>query len=185
MFSDFATQSSMIIKEISSTTAMIDANSVNDFIKRILQSKQIFCYGAGRSGIILKTLCMRLNHLGLNAFYIGEIPCPPAHSGDLFICISGSGETETVISLANEAKRIGCRVACITTDHSSNLRSISDSHILIKAPDKLINDIETMQPMRTLFEQVSFIICETISLMIKSKKNMSDEKMAQRHANLE
>lgn len=185
MFSDFSTMSSLIISEISSTVASVDTEKVNEFVEYILNARQIFCFGAGRSGIILKTLCMRLNHLGINAFFIGGIPCPPADSHDLLLCMSGSGETGTVISLAKEAKNCGCKVAAITTNHDSTLKSMSDVTILLKAPCHLVNDGQTMQPMRTLFEQVSFILCETISLMLKSEMGLSNEDMARKHANLE
>ncbi len=185
MFSDFSTISSLIINEISSAVASVDTEKVNEFVRYIMNARQIFCYGAGRSGIILKTLCMRLNHLGINAFFIGGIPCPPADSRDLLLCMSGSGETETVLSLVREARKYSCRVAAITTNHESTLRSMSDVTILLKAPCHLVNDGQTKQPMRTLFEQVSFILCETISLMLKSEMGLSDEDMARKHANLE
>ena len=38
----------------------------------ILRAGRITCYGVGREGLMMKALCMRLMHLGLNAHVAGD-----------------------------------------------------------------------------------------------------------------
>jgi len=71
----------------------VDEKSIEKFIDSILCSEKIFIYGAGRSGLAARAFAMRLVHLDLPTYVIGETITPSAQKGDLFICISGSGET--------------------------------------------------------------------------------------------
>ena len=41
------------------------------------------------------------------------------------------------------------------------------------------------QPLKSLFEQVVFILCEAIVCALRDRLNVQDEAMASRHGNLE
>lgn len=43
----------------------------------------------------------------------------------------------------------------------------------------------SLQPMRTLFEQSMFVLCESVVWGLKAKNGIGEEEMAARHANLE
>ncbi len=175
-----------IIAEIRSTVERVCDTEVEDFIALLLRSRRIFCLGSGRSGIILQCFCMRLSHLGLQAHWVGSPNCPPATPEDALVVCSGSGKTASVVSIMQRAKDLGVRVALLTAEENSDACRIADTIIHIQAPSELMNTNSiSMQPMRTLFEQVAFVVCETVVAILQHRLTIREEEMARRHANLE
>ncbi|MGH0052159.1 MAG: 6-phospho-3-hexuloisomerase [Sphaerochaetaceae bacterium] len=182
---NFHDVSSSIMMELTKCLDTISSEEIESLIAKIKQSHRIFCFGVGRSGIILRSFCMRLNHLGLDSYYLGSIQCPPATKDDLLLLVSGSGETGSVLAYANQARDIGCSLACITANRINPLIALAEVVINVKAPSSLINtNSGSKQPMRSLFEQGAFIICETLLLMLQSDLCVSELDMARRHANI-
>jgi 6-phospho-3-hexuloisomerase len=179
-------ESLAILDEITQGMKQLDLCQLEPLLAEIQSVKRIFCIGAGRSGIMLQAFCMRLNHLGLQAFMLGTVSCPPTEPGDLVIAASGSGETSGIVAVLQKAKKIGAKTAVITASNNSGILSYADMIIRICAPNGLVNDgKQSFQPMRTLFEQVSFITYEVIINLLKKSYRISEREMAQRHANLE
>ncbi|MBQ3684401.1 MAG: SIS domain-containing protein, partial [Methanomicrobium sp.] len=84
---------------------------VSSFINEILGADRIYVMGAGRSGLVAKAFAMRLMHLGLKSYVIGETITPAMRSsGDIVVAFSGSGETKTIAELCETAKSIGGRI---------------------------------------------------------------------------
>jgi 6-phospho-3-hexuloisomerase len=182
----FIESSSIILREIGEGIKALDAREVEGLVDAIRAADRIFCIGAGRSGILLQSFCMRLNHLGFKAYCIGGIPCPPAGYGDLVIASSGSGSTASVVAISKKARELGAKIAAITSSRQNEIAAIADQVLLIDAPSDLTNDgRRSRQPMRTLFEQTAFLACETIIVILMSRCTVSETEMAGRHANLE
>jgi 6-phospho-3-hexuloisomerase len=176
----------MILEEISGCIQNIDTSQIDLLIREIPRAKRIFCIGIGRSGFLIQTFCMRLNHLGFHAYLLGGVPCPPAEPGDLIIAASGSGETLGIIAVLQKAQQIGAKIVIITATTENSVFAYGDIIIQIRAPSGLIHDRkQSDQPMRTLFEQTAFIVYESIVLLLKNYCNITEEEMAQKHANLE
>jgi 6-phospho-3-hexuloisomerase len=183
---DFQQESSMVLKEISHSIERLDISQIEKFIQEIQSVKRIFCIGAGRSGIMIQAFCMRLNHLGLQAFMLGTVSCPPAEPGDLVVAATGSGETAGIIAILKKAKMLGARTTVLTTSNNVSIEAYADTIIQICAPKGLVNDGKcSCQPMRALFEQVSFITYEVLIALLKKRSGISEQDMAGRHANLE
>lgn len=83
-----------ILNELNRSASFIADDEADKLADHILSSNQIFTAGAGRSGLMAKSFAMRMMHLGLNAYIVGETLTPPLHDGDLVIIGSGSGETK-------------------------------------------------------------------------------------------
>ena len=90
-----------ILDNIESAEEFLDRESLDEFESIIMNSKNIFVTGAGRSGLAAKAFAMRLMHLGLSAYVVGETISPAIHADDCIVVISGSGETNTIVSAAN------------------------------------------------------------------------------------
>ena len=175
----------LILEELNNSFSKLLPSQVDQFINEIKRANRIFCVGAGRSRIILHVFCMRLNHLGMEAYVAGNIPCPPAQKDDLIVAASGSGTTPSVNAILKRAKKAGARIALLTASPAQNLADIVDITVDIQAPTGLVNkeNQASMQLMRTLFEQVCFILYEgTIAALSTS---ISSEEIAARHTNLE
>jgi 6-phospho-3-hexuloisomerase len=171
-----------VLREISSGFNKLAFPQIGLLVEEIRTAKRIFCIGAGRSRIMLTTFCMRLNHLGFEAYMAGNIPCPPARKGDLVIAASGSGDTPSVFAVLKRAQADGARIALLTAADGKNEEA--DLVVTIAAPNGLINkDGESGQLMRTLFEQILFILGETLIMVLSEA--IPVEEIAARHTNLE
>ncbi|WP_327494379.1 SIS domain-containing protein [Ensifer sp.] len=182
-----AETSAGILQEISATLQALCAADVGGLIDELVKPRQIFCLGAGRSGILLRSFCMRLNHLGLKAYMAGGLPCPPAGAGDLIVVSSGSGSSASVLSVLRKARAAGALVAMFTASDAEARELEADLVIRVSAPAGLVNPNErrSRQPMRSLFEQAVFICCESVVCLLKDRLGQDYDTMASRHANLE
>ncbi|MFL9921969.1 SIS domain-containing protein [Paraburkholderia fungorum] len=176
-----------ILDEIQASLRGVNPADLKALVAEIERAPKVFCLGAGRSGILLQAFCMRLNHLGYEAFMAGGLPCPPVGADDLIIVASGSGETRSVSAVLEQGRLAGARVALFTARRPSARSMVADVTVAIPAPTGLVNreHPQSLQPMRTLFEQAFFLLCEAIVCWLKKKKGIGEEEMAQRHANLE
>jgi 6-phospho-3-hexuloisomerase len=180
----------MILDEIKNVLNDIDDYQVNLLLKEILKAKIIVLAGAGRVGMTARGFAMRLGHLGLKAYTVGDSTVPSIKKGDLFIACSGSGETQTIYDLIIKAKENGARSALITSyiDHyKSRMAKLADTVLVINAPSKTqkINGFSSIQPMTTLNEQCLLIFFDALVLLLMEKMNETHETMRKRHSNLE
>ncbi|SOE99292.1 6-phospho 3-hexuloisomerase [Burkholderia sp. OK233] len=176
-----------ILGEIQASLQGVNSAELDALVAEIERAPRVFCLGAGRSGILLQAFCMRLNHLGFEAYMAGGLPCPPVEADDLIIVASGSGETRSVSAVLEQVRSAGARVALFTARRSGGRSMAADVVVIIPAPTGLVNreHPQNLQPMRTLFEQAFFLLCEAIVCWLKMKKGIGEDEMAQRHANLE
>lgn len=176
-----------ILNELNRSASFIADDEADKLADHILSSNQIFTAGAGRSGLMAKSFAMRMMHLGLNAYIVGETLTPPLHDGDLVIIGSGSGETISLIHTAEKARSLKAVIAALTINPESSIGSQSD--LIIKMPgspkDKSDGDYKTIQPMGSLFEQTLMLFYDAVILKIMEKKGLKSQTMFTKHANLE
>lgn len=177
----------IIIQELSQSAKLISDIEADKLAKQILTSKKIFVYGAGRSGFMGKSFVMRMMHMGIDAYIVGETTTPTFEKDDLLIIGSGSGETKTLVPIAEKAKSLGGVLAIVTLSPDSTLGKLAD--IIVKLPgvakDQSKGDFKTIQPMGSLFEQTMLLFYDAIILTIMEKRNLDSSKMYGKHANLE
>ena len=176
-----------IIKELSRSVDLIADEEAEKLVNGILESKKVFVAGAGRSGLMGKSFAMRLMHMGIDAYVIGETVTPTFEQDDILIIGSGSGETKSLVSISEKAKRIGGTIATATISPESTIGALAD--IVIKLPgspkDQSEGDYQTIQPMGSLFEQTLLLFYDGVILRLMDKKGLDTNKMYGRHANLE
>ena len=105
-----------IIDNIHEAEEYLVAEDIDDFLDIIVSANNVFVTGAGRSGLAAKAFAMRLMHLGLSAYVVGETISPAIYEGDCILAISGSGETNTITSAAKISKNRGAKV--LASHHS-------------------------------------------------------------------
>lgn len=177
------THRQLIVKKISSVLEATD-NSYDENLTQMLdKASRIFITGAGRSGLVARFFAMRLMHGGYEVYIVGEIVTPSIREGDLFIVISGSGETETMIAFSKRAKQVGAKMVLISTKSKSTIADMSDLVIQVGSPDQY-EKIPTM-PMGTTFELSTLLLLEAIVAHIIHEKGIPEEAMRATHANLE
>ncbi|WNS80550.1 6-phospho-3-hexuloisomerase [Domibacillus sp. DTU_2020_1001157_1_SI_ALB_TIR_016] len=174
-----------ILQEVHTTAQLIRDEDATQLVNHILEAEKIFVAGAGRSGFMAKSFAMRMMHVGLDPYIVGETITPNVEEGDLFIVGSGSGETKSLVAMAEKAKSIGADVAAITIVPDSSIGQIADIVIEIPAQTKADTSNKSIQPMGSLFEQSLLLFYDSLILTIMEKRGMNSGRMYGRHANLE
>ena len=182
----------IVQSEISEVLNSIDENSLNEFIDTIIKSNKIMGYSAGRMGFGLKAFLMRLNHLGIPAYWYGDNYIPPMDENDLFICCSNSGTTKSVVNIADIFRnKANGYIASFVGNENSTLASLSDVVIKFKTCNGGLNSVDSsskinsIQPMTTLTEQAMFILFDVIIMMIIKRKNIKINDTKKFHSNIE
>ncbi|MEM4493082.1 MAG: 6-phospho-3-hexuloisomerase [Pyrobaculum sp.] len=178
----------------------IKLDEIEAFVKILEESyksnKKILVVGVGRSGLVGRGFAMRLRHLGLRSYVLGETITPPVEEGDVVVAISGSGSTQIVVAAAEAAKKMKARVVAVTSYYDSPLGRVADLVVFVPGRTKvaamddyfarqILGIHEPLSPLGTLFEDTAMVVLDSIiaELMKRMGKNESD--LAKRHANIE
>ncbi|ODS39821.1 6-phospho 3-hexuloisomerase [Candidatus Altiarchaeales archaeon WOR_SM1_SCG] len=197
-----------IAERINKTIDKLSDSEIEAMITKIKvkgKNNKIFVMGVGRSGLVARMFTMRLVHLGLTAYVIGEIVTPAMTKNDLLITVSGSGGTKSVVSAAKTAGEIGTEVLSITSHPESELGKISNIIVNLKVKrgakidtkkDYFTNQIkgrhisqqyseEELIPLGTLFEDTAMIFFDGVIARLMVELKQRNEDLKGRHATLE
>ena len=81
-----------ILAELKRTINLINSEEAEKLVEGISHAKKVFVAGGGRSGFMAKAFVMRMMHVGLDSYIVGETVTPNLEPDDIFIVGSGSGE---------------------------------------------------------------------------------------------
>ncbi|MCT2346075.1 6-phospho-3-hexuloisomerase [Niallia taxi] len=176
-----------VLTELKEGSLLISNEQTENLVEAILSAKKVFVAGAGRSGFMLKSFAMRMMHMGIDAYVVGETVTANLEKEDLLIIGTGSGETKGLISIAEKAKSIGGKVIAVTIFPESTIGRLADSAIKLPGSpkDKTNSDFQTIQPMGSLFEQLMLLTLDSVILKYMEVKNLDSNTMYGKHANLE
>ncbi|WP_409344338.1 6-phospho-3-hexuloisomerase [Paenibacillus sp. MBLB4367] len=176
-----------IVKELHDSIERIAEEDAEKLADGILRSGKVFVAGAGRSGLMGRAFAMRLMHSGIDAYVVGETVTPGIGENDLLIIGSGSGETKSLVSMAQKAKGLGAAVVAVTTAPESTIGRLADAAVKLPGSpkDREGSAKTTIQPMASLFEQTLLIFYDAVILGLMDKRGLDSGRMYGRHANLE
>jgi 6-phospho-3-hexuloisomerase len=176
-----------ILGEINLVLSKVNELEVEQMLLQIQLAEKIVVCGAGRVGMAIRAFGMRLAHLGLNAYSLGDSNVPSISNKDLLIVASGSGETQTIVDLVQIAQRNGSSIIAITGNPESRIGKMANIIVKIEAPSKTkeILGFRSIQPMTTLNEQSLGIFFDAATLELMDKMGESHDTMWARHSNLE
>ncbi len=149
-----------IIKKIISSTStavndlanIINHSTVEKCTSMILAAERIFVFGIGASSLVAGDFHHKLLRMGINSSTDNDdhmISIRSYHAGekDLFIMVSHSGETQSILSCADKARENGAAVISLTSYAHSSLSRISDETLLSSSsetkyrPDAMLSRI--------------------------------------------
>jgi len=188
----------LMASKIRSIANTISDREAEQFISELLKARRVYVVGAGRSGLVAKAFAMRLMHLGLQAYVVGETITPALKKGDVMVIFSGSGKTKTVADLAETARDIGGRICLITSNADSRIGKIADCIVIIEhrrdpvgddAAEfeirQMMGEHKSFAPLGTLFETASMVFADaTVSRMMEITKT-DESALKNRHTNIE
>jgi len=157
----------------------------------LLKAKRIATYGVGREGLMMRALCMRLMHLGLDAHVVGDMTTPHLGRGDLLVVSAGPGTFSTVEALVGVARGAGARTAVVTAQPEGPVPRSADVVIQIRA-QTMADDLpaadrggSSVLPMGSLYEAAMLIFFDVVSILARERTGQTMESMRGRHTNLE
>ena len=177
-----------VIEELDRTLKSIDPAQVEALAQAILEADQVFFVGVGRVMLSLQSVCKRMAHLGIRAHYVGEITEPAITKNDLLIVGSGSGRSLFPLGIAKKARAaVDCKIVHIGSNANSEMKDICDLmvRIPVRTKDYLPDEIDSCQPMTTLFDQALLLLGDVLAKMIIEERQLDMKSLWQYHANLE
>ena len=177
-----------VTAELERTLKSIDPDQLERLKNEILKADQVFFVGVGRVMLALQCVCKRLAHLGIKAHYVGEITEPAIKKNDLLIVGSGSGGSLFPLGIAKKARAaVDCTIVHIGSNPNSEMKDIADFMVRIPVRTKLYleDEIDSCQPMTSLFEQSVLLLGDVLAKMIIEEENLDMKGLWQYHANLE
>jgi 6-phospho-3-hexuloisomerase len=188
--------------KIGETARSLDTDETGAFVDAILAAERIYVTGAGRSGLVARAFAMRLMHLGMEAYVVGETITPALRKGDLLVAFSGSGETHSIVEFCETAQALGGRVCLLTAVPDSTLGRTADLvvDLGVAAPPvpEIPGQYEVRQltgqyrsvspefaPFGTLFEMTALIFSDAALSALMELKHCSLDEIKGRISNIQ
>jgi 6-phospho-3-hexuloisomerase len=175
--------------EVRDCLSRLDQAEMEAALEALHGAPRVFVAGAGRSGLAMCAFAMRLTHLGLSTYVIGEMVTPAFDAGDVLVIGSGSGRTESLLAVTRKAKALGGRIVLFTIGGASPLAELAEVMVRIPAPSPKAQvargSATSVQPMGSLFEQSLFLLGDALILLLMERREVTAGAMFERHANLE
>jgi 6-phospho-3-hexuloisomerase len=175
------------VREIGEVLDRIPQETAELLCAELEAARRIACYGVGREGLMMKALCMRLMHLGLDAHVVGDMTTPPIGAGDLLVASAGPGRFSTVLALLGVAREAGARTVVVTAQPDGEAPRQAD--VVIELPAQTMADDSgpstSVLPMGSLYEAAQLIFFDVVSLQLRERLGQGPDEMRARHTNLE
>ena len=172
-----------VLNQVRATVDNVGDAEVRRFIDMMRAAKSVVVFGRGRSGFAGRGFVVRLLHLGVPAYFVGETVSPPVQEADVVVLLSGSGETFSVVVTGQTAKKLGAKIVTITGSPDSTLAKIADLTILLRSPTG--DRQRALAPLGTLFENASAVFLDGVVAELMRLTGATEESMRARHATLE
>jgi 6-phospho-3-hexuloisomerase len=178
-----------ILREQEAVYQALDQKGLRAFIDAVKQHQRIFLIGVGREGLATRAFAMRLMHMGKEVHWIWDDTTPGIGKGDLVIATLGDGRIGHINYVCERAKEAGGLIYVVTGSPSgATAQTLADGVFFVPAAVYRGTDevVPSAQPMGNLFEQCLFVIFDIIvMMMVDEDPELSFEKMAKRHRNIE
>ena len=185
-----------ILEKVTQTTSAVKEEDIVKFTSMLEEVDSIFLMGLGRSGLVAKAFAMRLMHLGLSVYVVGETTTPAITDKDCLIAISGSGETSYIISTTGIAKPVGSKIIAITSYPDSTLAKRSDLILQLQGRTKIDEEPNyarrqisglhnSLSPMGTIFEISALIFLDSVIAQMMDDLGQTEKDLKARHTVLE
>ncbi|MGC9517620.1 MAG: 6-phospho-3-hexuloisomerase [Methanomicrobiales archaeon] len=185
-----------ILDNVKMVSLELDEDNVNEMCEILTTAENVFILGLGRSGLVAKAFAMRLMHLGISVYVVGETITPAIYEDDCLLAISGSGETRFVLSTAEITKKRGAKIIAVTSYVNSTLGKMADLVVRIKGrtKDEIERDYikrqmngkhQSLAPLGTVFEVTSLIFLDGVIAQLMHKMEKTEEDLKKKHNVLE
>ncbi|BDI22569.1 6-phospho-3-hexuloisomerase [Herbiconiux sp. L3-i23] len=167
------------VEELAAVVAELDDAALDALVDAIVAAPRVYFTGIGRSGLSARAIAMRLMHIGIHAFVVGEVATPGIGAGDLLVAFTSSGRG-SVQAQADVASSVGAWIATFTTkENELTARSVAS----VILPARTV--VATQQHAGSLFEQACLVVGDAICRAVQERLGVPTEELDRRHANLQ
>ncbi len=177
--------SEIISQEISDVVGNLDQQQLSTLVEAIVAAQRVFVCGAGRSLLMMRAFAMRLMHIGVEAYVVGETITPAIAPGDLLIAGSGSGQTRVTLATVEAGAARGAQTAVITAHGDSEIAESCEVVVVVPARVTGAPSLTSNQPPGSLFEQSLLVVGDGLILRLMERLGTTIEQMRARHTKLE
>ena len=185
-----------ILDNVRKVSDSLDPENIEQMNKILKTSQNVFVMGLGRSGLMARAFAMRLMHLGISVYVVGETITPAITSEDCLLAISGSGETLSIISAAEMAQNRSAKIIAVTSYVESTLGKMAKLVVYIEGRTKIDSEKnyltrqingkhQSLSPLGTLFEVTTLIFLDGIIAQLMVEMGKTEEDLKARHTVLE
>lgn len=176
-----------VLQELDKALHQVPDSTVALYLDAIQSARKVFFVGVGRVLLSLQAIAKRYSHLGIEAHVVGDITEPAITSEDVLVVGSGSGNTLFPVAIAKKAKSFGAKVIHVGSNPESQLKGVADFMVRVPVRTKLYlqDEIESTQPMTSLFEQSLLLFGDITAKMMIKQRELDLKDLWQFHANLE
>ena len=177
----------IILAELNASLSAVEDAQVEKAVEMLTGARKVFVVGVGRVLLMLQAFVKRLNHLGIEAYFVGEINEPAITPDDVLLVASGSGESAIPVVISRVAQKYNPKLLYVGSNMQSTVASMADHCVRIPCKTKLNlpDELSSQQPMSSLFEQSILLAFDSMAFMIARNKNIVIKDLWQKHANLE
>ena len=167
--------------------ANIDQAQLDAMAQAIMDARRVYIAGWGRAGNCVKILAMDCSQMGMEAHICGDNTTPSIHEGDLLVIGSGSGETDTMKILADQAKEHGATLALISGHPESYIGRKADLNVKIAriGANTTEEKAKSSIAITRSYYQVVVMLNDCLMTQMMEKLGLSFEDVMHNHNNLE
>ena len=167
------------VTELSRIVEALDPVALDEVVHTIARASRVFFTGVGRSGLVARAIAMRLMHVGIPTFAVGEIATPGIEAGDLLVAVTSSGRG-SVLQQARTANEIGADVLVVTAAPESGIVELASIALILPAR----TEVPTQQHAGSLFEQAALVVGDALLHSVQQRLRVPSAELDRRHANL-
>ena len=160
----------------------IDQNELDALTDAVNNAKRVYVAGWGRAGNCVKILGMDCSQMGMEAHICGDNTTPSIHEGDILVIGSGSGETKTMVLLAQQAKEHGAKLGLISGNRNSTIGKLADYNVQITRLPKKEGEPELSGGS---FYHCMLMTVDLIRTYICEIRGLTSKDISYNHNNLE
>jgi len=176
-----------LLAEIEAVFARAEPDLAIDLAVELGAARRILCHSAGRTGLVLRGLVMRLHHLGLDAHIVGDMTAPPIGAGDVLLVNASTGDLPSGVAHLASAAACGARGIVITAAEDG--AALAAAARVFRLPAQTMRDdlsakCPSAMPMGSQYELALTLLCELVVLALMREKGLGFADLRARHANI-
>jgi 6-phospho-3-hexuloisomerase len=182
---DLLTFGGRACRDLEKVFEQVDPAELELLAREIVAARRIVCYGAGREGLMMQAIAMRLMHAGFQSYVVGEMVTPRVGQGDLFLASAGPGHFPTIETLLKVAREAGGRTVVVTAQPAQASQVPVD--ILIHLPAQTMADVaagSSILTMGTHYETALLLFGDFLVLRLLELTHQEREDMYTRYTNM-